>query len=353
MIGHHEAGYANSWDLSGSGYGGGAIYEWTPGQPRYWDRFDTLYAQYPQTTDIYWMLCVRESASSTPTTADLQIVEQIAAEIARKAPGVTIWASAMNDFDGVICPISGATGPPKSVQLADHVAALGLAERGPDVSPLTPATVSPDMCHPNQDGRVMWGEELQTVFFEGGSIGGGGGHDGTFSDDDGSTHEANIEIIAAEGITQGCGGTRFCPADLVTRGQMASFLARMLGLSPSATDHFSDDNGSTHEANINAIADAGITLGVGAGRYDPQASVARGQMASFLARALDLAATGTDYFTDDDGSGHEDNINTIRAAGITEGCDASPTSYCPDDPVRRDQMASFLARSLAHVDGGQ
>lgn len=40
----------------------------------------------------------------------------------------------------------------------------------------------------------------------------------------------HVEALRASGITSGCGGGRFCPDDPVTRGQMASFLARALGL---------------------------------------------------------------------------------------------------------------------------
>lgn len=56
---------------------------------------------------------------------------------------------------------------------------------------------------------------------------------GTFSDDDGSVHEADIEALAAAGVTKGCNppaNDRFCPEDPVTRGQMASFLTRALAL---------------------------------------------------------------------------------------------------------------------------
>ena len=53
-------------------------------------------------------------------------------------------------------------------------------------------------------------------------------------------------------------------------------------------------------------------------------------MASFLARAANLPATSTDYFSDDEGNTHEANINRIRAAGITTGCTA--TTYCPAGP---------------------
>lgn len=39
-----------------------------------------------------------------------------------------------------------------------------------------------------------------------------------------------IEALAASGITAGCGGGDFCPNDPLTRGQMATFLAKALGL---------------------------------------------------------------------------------------------------------------------------
>jgi hypothetical protein len=169
---------------------------------------------------------------------------------------------------------------------------------------------------------------------------------GTFSDDDGSIHEPNIEAIALAGITQGCDTTEFCPAAPVTRGQMASFLARGLGLPATPNDFFGDDNGSAHEININRVAEAGISLGCEAGKFCPNSAVTRAQMASFLVRALDLPAATAEYFSDDDGLIHEPNIDAIREAEITFGCDATGTLYCPSDPVSRGQMASFLARAL-------
>jgi hypothetical protein len=39
-----------------------------------------------------------------------------------------------------------------------------------------------------------------------------------------------VEALAASGITGGCGGGNFCPDNALTRGQMAVFLAKALGL---------------------------------------------------------------------------------------------------------------------------
>ncbi len=173
---------------------------------------------------------------------------------------------------------------------------------------------------------------------------------GTFTDDNGNVHEGFIEAVAAAGITAGCNsdGTQYCPGNDVTRAQMATFLTRALGLTPSSSNRFSDDNGSVHEENINAIAEAGITLGCDSTTvFCPNDPVTRAQMASFLARALDNLDPATqDYFTDDANSLHQANINIMAENGITVGCDASGNLYCPGDNVRRDQMATFLGRAL-------
>ena len=61
----------------------------------------------------------------------------------------------------------------------------------------------------------------------------GGGN--LFVDDDDSVFESAIDKLATAGVTKGCNpptNDRFCPDDLVTRGQMAAFLMRALGLSP-------------------------------------------------------------------------------------------------------------------------
>ena len=98
-------------------------------------------------------------------------------------------------------------------------------------------------------------------------------------------------------------------------------------ISLSGPDAFGDDDGSTHEDAINALAATGITQGCTTTSFCPEEEVTRGQMASFLARALDLP-TGPDAFGDDDGSTHEDAINALAATGITQGC--TTTSFCPE-----------------------
>ena len=168
-----------------------------------------------------------------------------------------------------------------------------------------------------------------------------------FLDVSSSPFREDIRWIGTSGITTGCSadGERYCESTVVTRGQMASFLARALGLPAATRDFFTDDETSVHEADINRVAAAHIAAGCGTGRFCPAQSVTREQMASFLARALDLPAAAQDYFTDDERSVHEASINRVAAAGIAAGCGGG--RYCPTQTVTRGQMAAFLRRAFS------
>ncbi|MGF1665705.1 MAG: thermonuclease family protein [Acidimicrobiia bacterium] len=173
---------------------------------------------------------------------------------------------------------------------------------------------------------------------------------GSFTDDDGSVHEGAIEAVAAEGITLGCnppGNYRFCPHDPITRGQMAAFLVRALDLGAGGADQFGDVGDSPFAADIGALAASGVTKGCNPpvnDRFCPDDAVARGQMAAFLVRAFGLPPSPEGAFNDDDGSVFEDDIDALAASGVTRGC--STSGFCPEDPVTRAEMASFLARAL-------
>lgn len=170
------------------------------------------------------------------------------------------------------------------------------------------------------------------------------GVSGAFVDDDGSVHEPDINAIAAIGITAGCGPSLYCPNSSVTRAEMATFLTRGLELMPIDSGPFGDISSSIHARNINAIAAAGITQGCTPTAFCPNQAVTREEMASFLARALELPAGSGSPFSDVTGGAHAADIAAIATAGITTGC--APSLYCPFSPVTRAQMATFLARAF-------
>jgi hypothetical protein len=168
----------------------------------------------------------------------------------------------------------------------------------------------------------------------------------------GAVHEAAVDCITWWGVTLG-GGSGYAPGGGVTRGQMASFLSRAVlksgGTLPPAADAFGDDDASVHEQAIGRLAAAGLVQGTSPGRFSPDGPVTREQMATFLVRVLRhrtgaAVAPGQDWFTDDQSSAHQANIDAAASAGLTNGNGLG--AYSPGATVRRDQMATFLARTL-------
>lgn len=106
--------------------------------------------------------------------------------------------------------------------------------------------------------------------------------------------------------------------------------------------------GATHTAAITALADAGLTNGCGNGKYCPDRKLSRAEMATFIMRVIDGIdpVPGQTRFTDVKvGATHTDAITAIKDAGLTNGC-GDGTRYCPEEAVTRGQMASFLVRAL-------
>lgn len=242
----------------------------------------------------------------------------------RVAPNGTMWLAVnfMRTTAGAVPPAPSPTPAPTSAP-------------GPSPTPVTPVTPPTAGPNPSPPAEPSSPQEPPPVA-------------GRFADVTGGPHAPAVEAIARRGVTQGCGGDLFCPNDLVNRGQMAAFLVRALELPPAERGSFGDVVGSTHEAAINSLAAAGITGGCAEGRFCPAAPVTRAQMGSFLQRAFELPPAQGERFDDVSGtSAHQPAINAIAEAGITQGC--AERRYCPQQSVRRAEMASFLARALGLV----
>lgn len=150
-----------------------------------------------------------------------------------------------------------------------------------------------------------------------------------------------------------CAPGQFCPVDPIQRWVMAVWLVRAVdGVNPPAvgSSRFSDvEAGEWWSPYVERLADLGITRGcaVEPARYCPADPVTREQMASFLVRAFQLQAVSGNRFADvGEGNGHLADINALAEAGVTAGCATEPARYCPSNHTTRAQMATFLARAL-------
>lgn len=174
-----------------------------------------------------------------------------------------------------------------------------------------------------------------------------------FSDVRGNVHEAAIDCLVWAGVAKGVTADQYAPARSVTREQTASFIVRMLervtGTLPEANGATFDDVRGVHADAVQRLASAGIALGTTAESYAPGRAVTREQMATLLVRAQEYATGeplvgGSVAFTDVSSNEHRHNVAKAVEAGLAVGI--SPTSFEPHAGVRRDQMASFMHRSL-------
>jgi hypothetical protein len=170
----------------------------------------------------------------------------------------------------------------------------------------------------------------------------------------GDTHAGTIACMDWWQVAQGYANGDYGPRDGVTRGQMASFVARAVieggGVLPDApANSFVDDDSSPHHLAINRLAARNIVRGRADGSYGADAPVTRAQMASFLVRAYEHV-TGVDlqlggpYFSDVDGLFQQDDVRRAAAVGLTAGREGD--RYDPQSITQRGQMATFLARLL-------
>ena len=151
-----------------------------------------------------------------------------------------------------------------------------------------------------------------------------------------------------KGITSGVSANEFAPEAACTRGQMVTFLWKAAG-SPevSGTLAFNDVSADAYYAKaVRWAAQQGITSGTSAGVFSPNAPCTRGQMAMFLyAYAKNPAVTGSVPFSDV-ASGDYFNTAVLWAVnnGITSG--TSSTTYSPASVCTRGQMVVFLYQLL-------
>jgi hypothetical protein len=194
---------------------------------------------------------------------------------------------------------------------------------------------------------------------DGGAIEGGGERwpDLTFGDvSRGGEIERAVRWLAANGITTGVGGDPavFAPGGPVTRAQMAAFLWRMMDKAGAPPEcGFTDVSAASFYATAVCWLKAeGITVGTGDGStYSPDAPVTRSQMARFLWRLAGKpdVPTPANFADVSRAAGFADAVDWLRAHGITVGMGGT-NIFAPENVVTRSQMASFLHRLASNAD---
>ncbi len=148
------------------------------------------------------------------------------------------------------------------------------------------------------------------------------------------------------GITTGTDATHFSPDANVTRAQFATFLYRML-CEPDADSAAPFDDlvdGAFYRAAVDWLWDAGFTTGKPGNIYDPNGLLTRGELAAFLFRLVGepTGAAANPFVDVDRARFFAEPIDWLFAREITTG--TSPTMFSPDGLVTRAQAVTFLYR---------
>jgi len=175
---------------------------------------------------------------------------------------------------------------------------------------------------------------------------------------DGSYYSEHVGTLYQHGITIGVTPSTYGPAQLVTRGQMAAFLARTYEVTTGSacigSHPFTDVTDNTYFAHdVGCLYSLGVTVGTSPTTFSPDRELNRGEMAAFLGRMIDAvnggSCSGTHSFVDvSQASFYADAVGCLKANNITTGTSAS--HYSPHLAVDRGQMAAFLARLMAVLD---
>jgi hypothetical protein len=177
-----------------------------------------------------------------------------------------------------------------------------------------------------------------------------------------------IAQLAELQVAQGRTATTYEPGLNVTRAQMASFVARTLGvLGADTAGHqsctFTDEASipQPHRANVHALCGLGIAVGAVDGSFDPNGDIRRDQMAAYLTRALDVLAeqgitappSARDADDDDDpGDDGTDNGDGGDPGGGGPGAPGGPGDGDSDPAEPLSGYVVVSSGEMSFSDGG-
>lgn len=158
-----------------------------------------------------------------------------------------------------------------------------------------------------------------------------------------------VEWAVANGVTTGMTETTFVPDGNCTRAQAVTFLWRAAGKpNPTAiTSPFSDvqDAGSWYYKAVLWAYERGITTGTDTTHFDPDGSVTRGQMVTFLWRMHNKPSAFGSTFSDVPASEYFYNaVLWATATNITNGMGNG--RFEPNTTCTRGHIVTFLYRDL-------
>ncbi|MEM9517848.1 MAG: S-layer homology domain-containing protein [Actinomycetota bacterium] len=165
-----------------------------------------------------------------------------------------------------------------------------------------------------------------------------------FSDVDPARYDAEAIAWARDGgIVSGYTDACFGPDWTATRAEVIVMLHRFFGSPPTDGAHpFVDVAAAWQQDAVRWAWQNGIAAGVSADHFDPFAQATRGEIAAFMWRAAGSPAAAPGPFVDVMRSWQVEPIGWLAAEGIAAG--RTLDRFDPDASVTRGELATFLWR---------
>ena len=171
---------------------------------------------------------------------------------------------------------------------------------------------------------------------------------------EGAWYYNNVMTAYEKGIMKGYGNGTFGPSDKVTRAQMVTALAGLVGESAQnyngSMNYFRDVPANTwYTRSVNWAFSAGFVNGVGNDLFDPDKEITRQDLCCVIARYLrsvGVTAGMTSAAFADDGqiSGYaKENVYFCASLGIVNG--VGNNTFAPRNNATRAELATILVRT--------
>ena len=138
-------------------------------------------------------------------------------------------------------------------------------------------------------------------------------------------------------------GVCFAPDTPVSRGETAVWIHNMENQPDAGDPHpFSDVTDASQDDAISWMANTGVTTGTSPTTFAPDDTLRRAQAAAFLYRLKGEPSAPPHSFSDVVAGWQQDPVSWMADAGITTG--TSPTTFAPEDTLTRGHLVTFLYR---------
>ncbi len=182
----------------------------------------------------------------------------------------------------------------------------------------------------------------------------------SFSDvSESAWYATSVNYAVAHGLMNGMGGNQFEPNTSMTRGMLVTVLWRYAGEPKEGSNDFSDvPSGQWYAEAVAWAAHNGIVTGVGNGRFDPNGTITREQLATILFRYCNAEGLDTSGRTElgsfpDKGkisAYAEDALSWAVSEGLVTGTKTGSSTYLdPKGNATRAQVATILMRFIENV----